>query len=135
MNHQMSRRTSLFLLGVVSVGEATINGYSSQIDDGCNSTSVRCEWVAECLKRMLTIKPGMSRNYLMQFFTTEGGLSTADQRTVVSRDCRWFRVDVKFRRASNFESSGDRRKDPVQELDSDEIASISQPYLQFSILD
>lgn len=32
-------------------------------------------WVSEVLKRMLTIKPGMTREALLRAFTTEGGLS------------------------------------------------------------
>jgi hypothetical protein len=80
---------------------------------------------------MLTIEPGMSRDQLMRVFTIEGGLSTPQQRTFVSRDCPFFKVDVKFRRALDNEANSNW----LQELNSDVIASISRPYLQFSILD
>ena len=73
----------------------------------------------------------MSRDQLMRVFTTEGGLFAALQRTFVSRDCPFFKVDVRFRRALHNESNDDR----LQELDSDVIASISRPYLQFSVVD
>jgi hypothetical protein len=53
-------------------------------------------WVAESLKRMQTIKPGMTRTDLLKVFTTEGGLSTGLQRTFVSQDCPYFKVDVEF---------------------------------------
>jgi len=48
-------------------------------------------WVIEVLKRMLTIKPGMTRETLLKAFTTEGGLSTGLHRTFVSRDCPYFK--------------------------------------------
>jgi hypothetical protein len=82
---------------------------------------------------MLTIHSGMSRDQLMRVFTTEGGLSTALSRTFVSRDCPFFKVDVKFRRALDHESNSNSKS--LQELNSDVIASISQPYLQFSVMD
>lgn len=83
---------------------------------------------------MLTVKPGMTRTQLMEIFTTEGGISTAKQRTFVSRDCPYFKVNVNFRRA--VESSADNQPtDWLQELDDDVITSISGPYLQFSIMD
>ena len=53
-------------------------------------------WVAEALKRMQTIQPGMTREDLLKVFTTEGGQSTGLQRTFVSQDCLYFKVDVQF---------------------------------------
>jgi hypothetical protein len=83
---------------------------------------------------MGTIAPGMSRSQLLSIFSTEGGKSTAFQRTFVSRDCPFFKVDVTFRRAAAGERTGGR-DGSVQELDNDVITAISRPYLQFSILD
>jgi hypothetical protein len=54
-------------------------------------------WVEQSLRRMQTIMPGMTRETLLTVFTTEGGLSTGLQRTFVSRDCPYFKVDVEFR--------------------------------------
>jgi hypothetical protein len=45
---------------------------------------------------METIKPGMTREELLKVFATEGGLSTGLNRTFVSRDCPYFKVDVEF---------------------------------------
>jgi hypothetical protein len=53
-------------------------------------------WVASVLKRMETIKTGMTRSTLLTVFTTEGGLSTVSHRTYVSRECPYFKVDVEF---------------------------------------
>lgn len=128
MNNQISRRTILFLLGANACRATSV---ASPLDDECQSESGRNAWVAESLKQMLIIKPGMSRDQLMLVFTTEGGLSTAQQRTFVSRDCSFFKVDVKFRRALDNQPNHDW----LQELGSDVIASISRPYLQFSVMD
>jgi len=66
----------------------------------------------------------------MQVFTTEGGIVfSALQQTFVSRDCPFFKVKVKFDRATGA-SAGQ-----FEELNGDHIASISQPYLQFTIAD
>ena len=70
----------------------------------------------------------------MRVFSTEGGLSTARERTLVSRDCPYFKVDVKFRRVENGSSSSDQDK-WLREMDDDVITTISRPYLQFSIMD
>jgi hypothetical protein len=83
---------------------------------------------------MLTIKPGMTRNQLMQIFSTEGGISTAKQRTFVSRDCPFFKVNVKFRRTADSGVSGSQ-SEWLEERDDDVITDISGPFLQFSIMD
>jgi hypothetical protein len=76
---------------------------------------------------MLTVKPGMTRGDLLEVFTTEGGISFPWERTYVSRDCRYFKVDVKFHPV------GERVT--AEEDNRDVIGSISRPYLQFSIMD
>ena len=91
-------------------------------------------WVAQALKRIQTIKPGMSREALLKVFTTEGGLSTGLHRTFVSRDCPYFKVDVEFRAVGR----PDRDRDggvTLVEGGQDIIVKISRPYLQFSIAD
>ena len=91
-------------------------------------------WVAEGLKRMQTIKPGMTRKELLLVFTTEGGLSTPLRRTFVSRDCPYFKVDVEFEAVGRPSRDSDGRVTMV-EGDQDRIIEISRPYLQFSVLD
>jgi hypothetical protein len=83
-------------------------------------------WVGETLKRMVTVKPGMTRAALLTVFTTEGGLSTRLQRTYVSRECPYFKVDVEFKAVGVAAASEDSR---------DIIVKVSKPYLQFSIID
>ncbi len=72
------------------------------------------------------IKPGMTRAELLQEFTTEGGLSTARQRTYVYRRCPLFKVQVDFAPA-----------DPSMQVENpgDSIVNISKPYLEWGIAD
>jgi len=91
-------------------------------------------WVGQALKRMETIKPGMTRKELLAVFTTEGGISTPLHRTFVSRDCPYFKVNVEFEAVGRPGRDADGRVRMV-EGDQDRIVSISRPYLQFSIVD
>jgi len=91
-------------------------------------------WVAEALKRIETIKPGMMREALLTVFTTEGGISTGLQRTYVSRDCPYFKVDVEFQAVGRPSRDGDGRVTLVEDA-RDIIVRISRPYLQFTIAD
>jgi hypothetical protein len=90
--------------------------------------------VADALKKMETIKPGMTRARLLEVFTTEGGRSTPLHRTFVSQDCPYFKVDVTFKAAGR-PSGGNDGRATSQEDSGDIIVEISRPYLQFSIYD
>ena len=83
---------------------------------------------------METIKPGMTRQDLLRVFTTEGGLSNRWQRTYVSRDCPYFKVDVEFTLLGNPDKNSEGRVAPVEGPD-DIIHKMSRPYLQFSVTD
>lgn len=98
------------------------------------SSSDHVAWVAAALTRIQTIKPGMTRADLLEVFTTEGGLSTALRRTFVSRDCRYFKIDVQFEAVGRPSRDDDGRM-TAEEGDQDIILQISRPYLQFSIVD
>jgi hypothetical protein len=91
-------------------------------------------WVADVLKRMQTIKPGMTRADLLGVFTTEGGLSTGLRRTFVSRDCPYFKVDVEFRAVGRPDRDAEGRV-TLREDVRDTIMTISRPYLAFMVLD
>ena len=91
-------------------------------------------WVGQVFKRLQTIKPGMTRENLLTVFTTEGGLSTGLQRTFVSRDCPYFKVDVEFQAVGRPNRDEDGRVTLV-EADEDLITKISRPYLQFGVMD
>jgi hypothetical protein len=134
MKNGPSRRTVLGLVGVAGICGTTTAAFASRLDDKRQSSSDHIAWVVECLERMLTIKPGMTRNQLMQIFSTEGGISTAKQRTFVSRDCPYFKVSVKFRRTVDSGMNGSQ-SELLEERDDDVITDISGPFLQFSIMD
>lgn len=101
---------------------------------GRQSPQDHLAWVAQVLKRMQTIRPGMTREKLLTIFTTEGGLSTPLERTFVSRDCPYFKVDVEFQAVGRPTRDSDGRVRSV-EGSQDIILKISQPFLQFMIAD
>jgi hypothetical protein len=74
------------------------------------------------------VKPGMTRKDLLRVFTTEGGLSNRSRRTYVLKPCPYIKVDVEFTPATNEE-------DRLTEMPEDKIATISRPYLEYSIMD
>lgn len=92
------------------------------------------KWIIESLQEIKTIKVGNTRADLLKIFTTEGGISTALERTFVYRKCPNIKVDVEF------EAGGRPEKDAAGRLTSiednkDKIKSISKPYLEWSIID
>ena len=92
------------------------------------------DWVAQVLTHMNGIKPGMIRADLLRVFTVEGGLSTGPQRTFVSQQCPYFKVDVMFRAVGRPERDQDGRVTLIEDR-RDEIVSMSKPYLAFSVMD
>jgi len=94
----------------------------------------RITWVANVLKRMETLKSGMTRETLLTVFTTEGGLSTGLQRTYVSQECPYFKVDVEFDAVGRPNRDSDGRVTLIEDS-RDVILKISRPYLQFSVMD
>jgi hypothetical protein len=76
----------------------------------------------------------MTRRTLLTVFTTEGGLSTGLQRTFVSRDCPYFKVDVEFQ-AVGRPDRDERGRVTLVERDEDIILQVSTPYLQFGVMD
>lgn len=123
----------LTLLSIITISDSTsarFRGSGSQ--EPCAQDHQA--WVTEALKKMESVKPGMTRADLLSVFTMEGGLSTRLHRTFVSRDCHYFKVDVEF----NAVGRADRDKEGRVTLDEDSrdiIVKISKPYLQFTIAD
>ena len=121
------------LLAGALIGGANAIQANPQAHQG-QSPQDHVAWVAQALKRIQTIKPGTTREALLTVFTTEGGLSTGLQRTFVSRDCPFFKVDVEFQPVGRSNRDGNGRVTLV-EGSQDVILKISRPYLQFSIVD
>jgi len=129
----MQRRRVFVLLASAAIGSANVL-QASPAGDQRQSSQEHVAWVAEVLKRMQTIKPGMTRKTLLTAFTTEGGLSTGLQRTFVSRDCPYFKVDVEFQAVGRPNRDQNGRVTLV-EGNEDIILKVSIPYLQFSVMD
>ena len=129
----MQRRRVFVLLASAAIGGANLLQASSTADQG-QSFRAHVAWVAEVLQRMQMIKPGMTRKTLLTVFTTEGGLSTGLQRTFVSRDCPYFKVDVEFQAFGRSDRDEEGRVTLV-ERDEDIILKVSTPYLQFGVTD
>lgn len=129
----MERRRVFVLLASAAIGGANALHASPTGNQG-QSSQVHVEWVAEVLKQMQTIKPGMTRQTLLRVFTTEGGLFTGLQRTFVSRDCPYFKVDVEFQAVGRANRDENGRVTLVED-NKDIILKVSTPYLQFSVMD
>jgi len=128
----MQRRNMLQLLvGAVAGGFAPQTN-SQENHEQCSQD--RLAWVADVLKKIQMIEPGMTRDVLLTVFTTEGGLSTGLQRTLVSRDCAYFKVDVEFQAVGRSDRDEIGRVTLVEDS-RDIITKISPPYLQFSTKD
>ena len=126
-----------FRLLIVMAGVAIVSAVAIQGSPQLGQPEISRDhvtWVAQALKRIQTIEPGMTREALLKVFTTEGGISTGLQRTFVSRDCPYFKVEVEFRAVGRPDRERDGRVTLV-EGGQDIIVRISRPYLQFSILD
>jgi hypothetical protein len=91
-------------------------------------------WVVGALKQMQTVRPGMTRANLVEVFRTEGGLFTGLRRTYAYRGCPYVKVDVEFQAVGRPPRDQEGRVTLV-EAPNDVIASISKPYLEWSITD
>jgi hypothetical protein len=78
---------------------------------------------------METIKAGMTRAELLKVFAEEGGLSNRQWRQYVYLKCPYFKVKVEF------EPVGEPEGPNSMESSKDKIVKISQPFLEWSVLD
>jgi hypothetical protein len=130
----MQRRRAILLLAGATVSVSSVLQAGATQGQG-QVSEAHVAWVTEVLKRIQTIKPDMTRKALLMVFTTEGGLLFSGlQRTFVSRDCPYFKVDVEFQAVGRTDPDANGRTTLV-EGDEDIIHTISRPYLQFSIAD
>jgi hypothetical protein len=93
------------------------------------ASSQQTKWIVKSLQEMQTIKVGMTRAQLTRVFATEGGLSTRTRRRYVYRHCPYIKVSVEFKPANQ------SKRYPHSESRNDVITKISQPFLEWSILD
>lgn len=85
------------------------------------------KWVEAGLKEMETIKVGMTRADLLKVFMEEGGVSTRKSRTYAYRKCPYFKVTFEFKPVGGQAAFPENPKD--------EITKISQPFLQWLVID
>jgi hypothetical protein len=79
------------------------------------------QWIADSLREIQSLKPGMTRADLLKIFEEEGGLSTRFERRYAYRDCPYIKINVKF--------------DPTSERPDYKISQISQPFLEWPVTD
>lgn len=125
----MQRRQACIFLATAAIGAVDALDARPTQAQGQDSRN-HVEWVGKVLTRMNTVKTGMTRKALLTVFTTEGGLSTGLQRTYVSRECPYFKVDVEFKAVGRPSRDAEGRVTLV-EGDDDVIARLSVPYLDF----
>jgi hypothetical protein len=73
------------------------------------------------------LHPGMTRADVLKNFQTEGGISARQWNSYVYKRCPYIKVDVTFAVAPG--------QDQMNEAATDKIATVSKPYLQFSVSD
>jgi hypothetical protein len=73
------------------------------------------------------LHPGMTRADVLKNFRAEGGISARQWNHYVYKRCPYIKVDVTFVVAPG----GDQFKEPA----TDNIATVSKPYLEFSVMD
>jgi len=93
----------------------------SQIDSSLTSKIDTVIRIADALH------PGMTRADVLKNFQTEGGISARQWNHYVYKQCPYIKVDVTFVVAQG--------EDQFKESTADKIATVSKPYLQFSIMD
>ena len=90
------------------------------------------QWIDKVILSIATVKPGMTRKDLAKVLVGEGGLSSRTQRRYVYIHCPHIKVDVDFAPADDSNGGND---DASIENPDDVITKVSQPFLEFSIMD
>ncbi|HKB66520.1 MAG TPA: hypothetical protein VKC61_11760 [Pyrinomonadaceae bacterium] len=118
------RKISLAFLAISIVAGLTV---FAQSDAQSHDAKTHSEWIAQSLKEMQTIKVGMTMTDLLKVFREEGGLSTRTQRQYVYRECLYIKVAVEFEPVETTAGRSENGKD--------KIVKISQPFIEWSVLD
>jgi hypothetical protein len=129
--YSMDRRSALSVLTGTTLGAILIQK-ARAVQPASKSDHIG--WVLQVLERINRVKPGMTRSDVLSVFSMEGGLSTGLQRTFVSQDCPYFKVDVAFRAVGWSDRDQEGRVTLIEDP-RDEIVSISRPYLAYGVAD
>ena len=122
----------LAILFLVLIFSASYAGSSPQFSNQTQIEDEHRKWIDQVLQSIATIKPGMTRQNLLNIFGEEGGLSTRTQRKYVYKHCPSIKVDVEF---SPVDTAGDGKTRQYEENPDDKIIKISRPYLEYSFSD
>jgi hypothetical protein len=119
----MSLKVASWLVFLVFCGSAPgqQSNQPSQIDSSLTSK------IDTVIKTVDALHPGMTRADVLKSFETEGGISARGWNHYVYKRCPYIKIDVTFAVADG--------ADPFNEATTDKIATVSKPYLQFSIKD
>jgi hypothetical protein len=120
------RKISLTFLTISIVAGFTAFAHSAAQSQGGQTHS---EWIAQSLKEIETIKPGMTRADLLKVFGEEGGVSTRTHRQYVYRECPYIKVSVEFEPVEKIEPA------KFPEDARDKIVKISRPFIEWSVID
>ncbi len=127
----MDRRNALHVLAGFAASTSLMGGSISAQD---TSDVAKTEWVGRILLEMSRIQPGMTRAELLTVVKTEGGISTALERTYVSQHCAYFKVDVTFQPVGRPDKDEQSRVTSFED-GRDQIKTISRPYLALGVMD
>jgi len=83
------------------------------------------QWIQQVMRSISIIKPGMTRQDLLQVLTEDGGLSTRANGRYVYKHCPYIKVDVQFSAVGA----------EANENSDDKVVKISRPYLEHPIFD
>lgn len=119
---------------VVLLSVTASSGAPTVAQDRDPVSAAHVEWVAQSLREMENVKPGMTRGDLLEVFRGEGGFFNGLRRTYAYRRCPYFKVHVEFEPVGRSARDEEGRITLV-EAEHDVIKSISRPYLQWSIID
>jgi hypothetical protein len=128
----MDRRCVFGLVAASAIAGAQLL-HATPTQDAADCSESHTKWLEEIMKRMLTIKAGMTREKLLTVFKIEGGISTRARRTYVFQDCPWFKVNVDFKVAEDADQDEDGAS--LDEQNEDVIVKVSAPYLGYGIYD
>lgn len=91
-----------------------------------DSRSQCCSIAVTALQDVAKIKPGMKRADLAAMFTRDGGLDSLTQTTYVMKICPYIKIKVSF----TLSNPTGQKESP-----SDVVKSVSDPYLQYPVMD
>jgi hypothetical protein len=81
-------------------------------------------WIEQVMTKISSVKPGMTRQSLSQFFREDGGLQFPAQTRYVYKRCPYVKIDVEFSVDAGHTFNAD-----------DKIVKISRPYLEYPFSD